>query len=488
MGLPQALLRGARWLSGLTLYPDGDNVTPERTLTSDEEIRIEVRALERLSDMLSSQIDRKVGVAHPHDWANYLKSYGEYGWLFACVSTIAETAAQVPIKLYRRKGDENRELPEHRLAQLLQYVNPEATWPQQLQLILIDLNLSGNSYTYMNRGKAVTRVPNELWRLNPARMKIIPGEGAGGIAKFKWELNTKEELFEPEEIIHIKFPNPDNDYYGLPRMSAAEDAANTDSYAIYSNMALLKRGANPRGIFEFDSESSLDIVQAREFVKEFDRQHAGAKAHGSAFVRGAKWKEIQWNPRDMEYIALRKMSREEICAVFKVPPAMVGIFEYANYANAAEQRSIFWENCLVPQLNHIAGSLNEFLTPLFGSDLFLAFDYSGIDALQRNIAEEAAMWIELVRARIALPDEARLALPEILGEAMPGGAGRIQWGNLTEVPLATIPEEGARSLALPEVKPRVINTAKIRSVIDGLNLPALKEGDGDSSSPKALPT
>jgi len=43
------------------------------------------------------------------------------------------------------------------------------------------------------------------------------------------------------------------------------------------------------------------------------------------------------NQKDMDFIQQKKMSREEICSVFKVPPALIGLFEYANYANAREQ-------------------------------------------------------------------------------------------------------------------------------------------------------
>jgi len=446
MGFPQLLGRAGRWLWGSD-QPTDD----ERPLIIQRDLIAEYKLLSRVSELLISEMDEKLGIEHPHDWAKFAESYGAYGWLYACVSTIAQSIAGVPLRVYQRRGGEVRVAPpENALSIVLDQVNPQADWPRYCHMMVVDLELCGDHFLY--KALAASKKPHlmQLWRLRPEWVRVLPDKNAPeSIGGYKYMVNSKEITFDTDEIVHILYPNPNNDWYGLGALPPAKDAADVDSYAIESNRALLKRGANPRGYLKFDSEGITE-EQARQAAEDFDKRYAGSKAHRTVGLRGASFEPIQWNPRDLEYNNLRKMNRQEIAAVFKVPLALLGVEEHSKYT-LHEYRKIFWEDCLVPKMRLIEGALNEFLAPDFGRQFFVKFDLSQVPALQRNIQDEARLWLDMVKGRVALPNEMRAALPELFDEPLPAGIGNVFWGNFNEIPLVSGPRPEPEKALMPQM-------------------------------------
>ena len=99
---------------------------------------------------------------------------------------------------------------------------------------------------------------------------------------------------------------------------------------------------------------------------------------------GLKYKGITSTHQDMEFIQQRKITREEILAAYGVPPAIVGLFEYANYANSREQKKLFWEDTMLPKLIKMQEYVSVFLLPQYGPRLVGEFDLTTIQALQES--------------------------------------------------------------------------------------------------------
>ncbi|MFQ5614968.1 MAG: phage portal protein, partial [Anaerolineales bacterium] len=154
---------------------------------------------------------------------------------------------------------------------------------------------------------------------------------------------------------------------------------------------------------------SMDEAGFRRLQKELELAYSGAeRAHRPMLLEsGLKWQSISLPQRDMEFIKQRKMSREEILSVFKVPPSEVGIFEYANYSNASVQDKIFWTKCITPRLRKIEEHINTFLVPRFGKNIFAKFDLSKVEVLQENEDLKSTIAQRLVKSGIWTPDEAR---------------------------------------------------------------------------------
>ena len=150
--------------------------------------------------------------------------------------------------------------------------------------------------------------------------------------------------------------------------------------------------------------------------KQWEEGHKGTtRAHRIAVLEeGLKYKPVSLSPRDMEFLKQRKLCREEICAVFKVPPALVGLYEYANYANAEHQNKAFWQKAIIPKLHKLEHKLNNSFLPMFehgrsrdSGKYFVRFDTSAIDALKESEDAKSQVQERLVRSGIMTINEVR---------------------------------------------------------------------------------
>jgi SPP1 gp7 family putative phage head morphogenesis protein len=96
---------------------------------------------------------------------------------------------------------------------------------------------------------------------------------------------------------------------------------------------------------------------------------------------GVDVQELGQSNRDMEFIDLRRFSREQILAIFDVPPAVAGVFEYANYANAKEQLRYFWYHKLFPMMDDLESVIQADLLDRFNTGLRCAFKREQVQAL-----------------------------------------------------------------------------------------------------------
>src|SRR5690625_6470475 len=58
------------------------------------------------------------------------------------------------------------------------------------------------------------------------------------------------------------------------------------------------------------------------------------------------------NPAEMQSIESRKLNREDLCVLFRVPPPMIGIYEDATLSNIEEAHKIFWRTRVIRSEEH----------------------------------------------------------------------------------------------------------------------------------------
>ncbi|HOP41826.1 MAG TPA: phage portal protein, partial [Geobacteraceae bacterium] len=87
--------------------------------------------------------------------------------VYACVRVLSESVAQLPLKVYRRKGGERQEASDHYLYPLLHDApNPKQTAFSFWEAVTASLTLWGNAYALIDFDTA-GRVA-ALWLLDPS--------------------------------------------------------------------------------------------------------------------------------------------------------------------------------------------------------------------------------------------------------------------------------------------------------------------------------
>lgn len=366
-----------------------------------------------------------------------IKSFN--GWVFANVTALAEEISKMDFQLFQagmRAGEvEYQEVVTHPVLDTLDRFNAFTTTSQGIYLIAVYLELTGDAFIYVEgRGANITN----LFLLQPDKVTIVPGGSNANYEVIAYDFKYKDAKgkeqvirYEPEEIIHIKTPNPANPYRGKSVVEAAALDIDTDNLAQEMIKQFFKNGAVPNLTLSSDQRLTRDDVQ--RITTDMKRTYSGVRNAFKTLVLGNGLKPItvQQSAREMQFLEIEKAMRDKIMAMFKNTPSSLGIVEDVNRANA-EASLLSWKQSVIkPKMQRIVDSLNEFLIPRYGDNLILGFENPVPEDDEANTADVIA----LVQADIISQNEART---ELGYDAVEGGdefsRERVPSFDPTEVP------------------------------------------------------
>ena len=311
--------------------------------------------------------------------------YSNLTWVYACVNKIAKTLAKVPFRIY---DNSDNLIEKGAVYELFNYVNPLMSRFQLWEALAVFLTLKGECILILDQ--IVNNIPQEIWVFNPDRFAYKLAADGKNIALWTYTNGIEAIDFTPDEIIYFKNFNPYHDVKGLSPVGVLTATIENEVYAQNFNNAFFKNGLGLGTVLK--TEKNLTQQQIERLKEYFSQKHNSlTKAHKVAILEGGLDLANTINQRDAEFINSRKMNREEICSVFGVPPALVGIYEYANYANAEAQRKIFYEDTIIPLAKYIEDKLQTDFFDRFKLDYYGQFDFSDVDVLKENLKEKVEM-------------------------------------------------------------------------------------------------
>lgn len=298
-----------------------------------------------------------------------------FGIVFRCIDAIASEVSSIEYHLERRKKNGDIEnVEKHDVLTLLERPNKHQTGADLLYQISSHIDAFGMSYIYAARNLAGTR-PVELWALDPS--KIQPVKSEDFISGWVYEpVIGKKIPFEVNEIIPIGRPNPFNAYEGTSTIEMARFEIEGDINAIQWNKSFFENGATPSGVFT--TEGDLDEPAFKRLKKQIATEYAGkGNAYKLMLLEGGlKFQQVALKQKDMDFIEQRKLNRDDLLAIFKVPKTVVAISDDVNRANAETGDYVFAKRTVEPRVKLIFEKLNVFLLPMFPNteELDLVFE------------------------------------------------------------------------------------------------------------------
>lgn len=334
------------------------------------------------------------------------------------VAMVAGGAAGVPWKLYRVNNSVKTEIKEHKLLNLLNRPNPAMGGAEFFETVYSHKLISGNAY--IQAAKNTQGIPVELYALRPDRVSVIAGKGSIPQG-YQYKVGDVVRTFKVErisgqsDILHIKQFHPLNDWYGLSAFEAAAYSIDQHNQAGAWNQSLLQNGARPSGalVVKSSENGGYENLNEEQYIRvkaQIEELYSGAANAGRPLLLegGLQWQEMSISPKDMDFINTKNSSARDIALAFGVPPQLLGINGDATYNNMAEARLALWEQTILPMLDNMAGSLNNWLATYFAEDLRLLPDIDSISALTPR--REAA-WSRIQNADFLNESEKR----EMLG-------------------------------------------------------------------------
>lgn len=306
-----------------------------------------------------------------------LKASGVFA---ACCQKRAQAIAQVPWLVKRRKRDgELEDLEGSPLGDLIASPNPDFSFSELMELASYHIDLAGNAYWLITRASE-NGPPLELWPLIPSRVSIVRGQRSL-VDHYQYiaEDGTLRK-FRNEDVIQIKTVNPNDLLYGLATIQPAGRAVDVDREAgDWQRASLLNRGVTDYAI-QLDPDTTPEQQeQIRQIMKN---QQSGPDNARKPFFTTHDVKVLSQTAVEMDFVASREKTWEEICSAMGVPPPMVGILANATLANIETSRKIFWMDTIVAILRMFKGQLNAQLATEYGSDIVLDYDLSNVEALR----------------------------------------------------------------------------------------------------------
>jgi HK97 family phage portal protein len=281
-------------------------------------------------------------------------------WAYAAVYRIARTLAECRWRLVERGTQREAKTPAARQVQtVLQHINDDKTYRELATGTFVDLQIQGELATELARHPIEKNV-TELYHINPKYLDPVAGTSQL-ISHYIATVDGASRRLEVRDVARAINYNSDSELRGLSPLLSIRRALSTDLNAEVYNDSLVKKGGRSGGMLipregEYFGEEEFDSIV--EHVKE---QIFGVINAGELFIvpPGFEFVEAGQTLRDMDWLELRKYTREMAAAAFGASPMQVNNFESATYANSREQRSAFWDDTGRPHLGLWFGALNE---------------------------------------------------------------------------------------------------------------------------------
>jgi HK97 family phage portal protein len=364
--------------------------------------------------------------------------------VYACSRAIAENLASLPGLVYRQEPRQ-RTLDRDGIPWQLLHdePNPEMDSMTFWELLTVRMENLGNGMAEIERDSRDN--PIALWPIHNSRVEPHRVEG-----KIEWRVST--DIFDPRIERYRYYTIPDRDMLNIVNFGGNGYLApgtipygqEQIGFALATHQygsRFFKQGGRPQGIVEMPGYID-DADERMEFRASLNGLHSGVDNwHKTAVLwNGGKWKELQYSPEQLMFIASQSFSDKRICQMYRVPPAIVQIFDDYKFSSVDAMLQSFVMTCLRPVAVRQERAVNRRLLRYRNARGMLVDAFDGprifeflLEALLRGDAKKQAETLEIKRRNGIMNANEWRALdndPPLPGEQgelyiVPGGFGRL---------------------------------------------------------------
>jgi HK97 family phage portal protein len=387
------------------------------------------------------------------------KSYGVEGYnlnsiIHSAIKYKGQTLALG--KLVAMQGDMHNPTAleqKHPLQKLLTRPNPYQSWMEFQWQRETYLNLSGNSYTWLDRPKP-NALPTALWNLRPDRTYIVPND-----RRLMGYLYVPDDRARadgipmlPEDVIHIKFPNPMDRFeglgYGLSPLAPLAQSGDVDNAITRYLKVFFERGSMPPGVLK--TKLHLTDPQIAEARGRWQQIYGGVDNWTDIAILDSDldYTRVGFTFEEMGFDAIDGRNETRMLGPFGVPAILIGVrvgLMRSTFNNAIEARKACWQDTLAPEQNLFLSD-DEYYLGLPDEEIFVTYDNAMVPALQEDRVTLVGAWKDLVDRGVPINQAFQIMGMKV--ETVPGGDVGYRSSLLTPVATAVEPDttnEGAPS-------------------------------------------
>lgn len=361
------------------------------------------------------------------------KAYTTNSDAYSVIKRIAKTAAMIPLIVYKVKDEKalkeyewqtkqhnystqslvKKQLlkaralepvtEEHKLNKLLNNPNPYESQTEHREGIYIFRLSTGNAFVYTpfpdfgeNKGK-----PIEMWTL-PSQYMTLKTETGFPPKVTSYDLNMGGLMpIPPEEIMHLKYFNPDfgmngEQLIGLnPLRAGIKILQRSNAEMDYSVNAFDNGGIS--GIVANESVDEATAEVLGKLKESFYKEATGVKNARKLLFQAGKieYIPIGLGPVDMQLIESEKITFKKFCNLYGVSDILFNNSDASTESNVETMVKQLYINAALPEVYAYRDMLNSKIVPMFKERLYVDCDISGISELQEDMKRMADIFNSL---------------------------------------------------------------------------------------------
>jgi HK97 family phage portal protein len=406
-----------------------------------------------------------------------------YATVYACITLIASDIGKLRLKLVEQDSsgiwvEVSNNSP---FLPVLRKPNRYQTRQKFVEQWIVSKLIHGNTYVLKQRDQR--GVVTALYVLDPTRVTPLVTEDGG----VYYQLSSDYLAQVPEglpavpasEIIHDTMVCLHHPLVGVSPLYACGLAA-AQGLAIQKGSArFFGNNSQPGGLIS--APARIDDATARRIKEYWEHNYTGNNVGKVAVLGdGLKYEAMAVNAVDSQLIDQLKLSAEQVCSAFHVPPYKVGVGQLPSYQNAEILNQIYYSDCLQSLIESIEALLDDGLGLTSVSGRTLGTEFELEDLLKTDTLTRVKAAADAIGSGAVSPNEARrrwLNLKPVTG----GGAPYMQQQNYSLAALA------ARDMTNPLAAPGSTPAPTVNETEDTApdELEDAIQGEGDTS--KAVP-
>lgn len=322
--------------------------------------------------------------------------YATQANLHAVVSFLADSIAQLPLKIYVRDGENSRRRDRDSVAaKLLWRPNADQTAYEFINALSVELLLMGCAVMWLlpdpdsESGYQLRIIPRE-W--------IVDTERATNYAPDILKVHTGAGQFidiPRTEFVQFRMYSPGNPGGYQSPIAALRQTLSEQIEADRFRTQIYKSSGRfnayitrPKDVQTWDDDTKRKWLTAFREGWGHDGSNAGKMP---LLEDGMEIKSYQFNAREAQYAETKQLSREDVAAAFHVNPSLIWHTTTQTYASAKDNARALYADCLGPTLQMLQQRINSFLLPMVGADPRAYVEFDLTEKLKGSFEERASI-------------------------------------------------------------------------------------------------
>lgn len=236
-------------------------------------------------------------------------------------------------------------------------------------------------------------------------MKILPGNRTSPVRGYQLDVGGVKPIpFEPEDVSHSKYFNPDfKGGQSLHGMAPLQAAGRTLTSSNDADTARVRAFQNQGAVGMISSGSTDENIrmsgdELKGLSDKYQEKFGGPENFNKILftTANAKWDNMGLSPVDMAILESKVHDLRTLCNIYSVQSQIFNDPANKRDNNQREGKKAAMTDAVMPLLNSLRDELNLWLVPAYekkeGRKLFLSPDWKSVAVLQEDM-EKLVNWL-----------------------------------------------------------------------------------------------